>query len=229
MIRMFRCNLTNECGRTDGTWPEEHGEAEVDGLERRLLVVADEEEVLRLEVPVHDPERVARLHDGDDDAGQLPGLPLRVVAPPHDAVEQLPARAELHDHVHGDGVLERAADGDDVGVPRQVVHDLDLAPDVLHVLVGDQLPLGDGLARVLQPRRLVHAQVRGAELPLPELPPQAVLVLEVVGLAPEHRLHLQPRAGDALDVRRFLPGLLPRRRLLLLLRLRRLLRRRRRW
>jgi hypothetical protein len=48
---------------------------------------------------------------------------------------------------------------------------------------------------------------------LPQLPPEAVLVLEVLGLAPEHRLHLQPGAGDALDVPRWLlgPRLLPRR------------------
>ena len=44
------------------TWLEEHREAEVDDLERRVLRFVREQEVLRLEVSVHHPVLVAQLH-----------------------------------------------------------------------------------------------------------------------------------------------------------------------
>ena len=150
---------------------------------------------------MHDAHGVAHLDDSNDDPGELGGLPLGVVALLHDPVEELAAGAELHDEMHGDGVLVRAADGDDVGVACQVVHYLDLPADVLDVVVGDELALEDGLARVLLAGGPLHAQVRGAELALPEPPPQAVLVLEVLRLALEHRADEQPGAGHALHLR----------------------------
>jgi len=51
----------------------------------------------------------------------------------------------------------------------EVVHDLDLAVDVLVVLPAQELALGDGLARVLGAVGLAHALVGGAELPLAQL------------------------------------------------------------
>ncbi|KAB8089317.1 hypothetical protein EE612_014223, partial [Oryza sativa] len=103
---------------------------------------------------------VARLHHPDDDARDLRGLALREVAALHDAVEQLPALAQLHHDVHVQVVLVRALDGHHAPVPRQVVHYLYLPPHVLHVLRAQQLPLRDRLARVLRPRRHLRAQVR---------------------------------------------------------------------
>lgn len=41
---------------------EVHGEAEVDGLERRVLRLVHEQEVLRLQVPVHHAVLVAQLY-----------------------------------------------------------------------------------------------------------------------------------------------------------------------
>ncbi|BAT12872.1 Os11g0171601, partial [Oryza sativa Japonica Group] len=165
----------------------EHGEAEISGLEGGVLGGAGEEEVLGLEVPVHDAERVASLDDGDDGADELRGGALGVVALGDDAVEELAAGAELHDDVDEQRVLVGAADADDVGVLGEVVHDLDLAPHVLVVLPAQQLPLGDGLARELAAARLVHAQVRRPELPLPELLPDAVVVAHVRRLVRQHR------------------------------------------
>nr|CAB3451612.1 unnamed protein product [Digitaria exilis] len=160
---------------------EEDGEAEVDGLERRRLLLlllpvvpAEQQEVLGLEVPVHHPQRVARLDDADDDPRDLRRLALREVAPLHDAVEELAALAQLHDDVDVERVLVGALDGDDAGVAGEVVHDLDLAPHVVHVLRGQQLALGDGLAGQRRARADLRAQVRGPELPLPQLATQRV-------------------------------------------------------
>jgi hypothetical protein len=73
-----------------------------------------------------------------------------------------------------------AIDGDDAAV----VHDLDLAPHLVHVLRGEQLALGDGLAG----QRRARGQLRRAELPLP----QRVELAQVVGRNPRTLLLLIP-------------------------------------
>ncbi|WVZ61966.1 hypothetical protein U9M48_011771 [Paspalum notatum var. saurae] len=153
---------------------------------------------------------MARFDDPNDDPGELRGGLLGVMAPLYDPVEELPSGAQLHDEVHGDGVLVCPDDGDDVGVAGQVVHDLDLAAHVLDVLVGAELPLGDGLAGELFPRGLVGALVGGAELALPQPLAQRVEILEPLGVAPQHgageepgalhALHLGPGVGPAVRI-----------------------------
>lgn len=122
-----------------------------------------------------------------------------------DPVKELAAGAELHDEVHGDGVLVGGLDGDHVGVPRQVVHYLDLPADVLHVVVRHQLPLEDGLAGVLLAGGPVHAQVRRAELALAQPPAQAVLLLDALRLPLQDRAHQEARTRDALHLGRLGP------------------------
>jgi hypothetical protein len=169
------------------TFLEEDGEPKVGGLERRVLVLAEEEEVLGLEVAVDDAHGVAGVHDLDDGAEQRSGGALGVVAPGDDAVEELAAGTELHDEVHGALVLVRALELHHARLAGQVVHDLHLAPHVLHVLLGGQLPLADGLAREPVPRGLVRAQRRDAELPAPELLAH--------GVGGPHVLHGPPQHG----------------------------------
>ncbi|URD97725.1 hypothetical protein MUK42_07025 [Musa troglodytarum] len=168
------------------TWLEEHREPEIDGLEGGVIVFIHQQEILRLQVPVHDPQRMAGLHNPNNYPDELCRLALTEMPPLDDPVEELPAGAQLHHDVHVQRVLVGALDSDDVLVAGEVVHDLDLPPHVLHVLLRYQLPLADGLAGVVVPRGDLSAQVRGAELPLPQLPPQDVQVPDVGRLVAEH-------------------------------------------
>ncbi|BAS75068.1 Os01g0832450, partial [Oryza sativa Japonica Group] len=180
---------------------EEDGEAEIDGLERRVLLLVGEEEVLGLEVPVDNAVAVAELDDLHDGAGDIGGGALRVVAPRDDAVEELPAFAELHDEVHGALVLARLPQRHDAGALGEVAHDGDLPAHVLHVDRRPQLPLGDGLAGEQLLGVPIHAQVRHPELPPPELPVQRVLVVDpsdqLAPFLPEHGEPLLPRSSSS--------------------------------
>ncbi|BAS94669.1 Os05g0491800 [Oryza sativa Japonica Group] len=177
------------------TFFEEDGEAEVGGLERGVLVLAEEEEVLGLEVAVDDAHGVAGVDDLDDGAEERGGGVLGVVALGDDPVEQLAAGTELHDEVDGVLVLVRALELHHPGLAGEVVHDLHLAADVLDVLLGRQLPLADRLAREPLPRRLVGAQRRDAELPAPELLAHGVDRLDVLHGAPEDGADGRGRLG----------------------------------
>lgn len=82
------------------TWLEKDGEPKVGGLEGRVLRLVRQQEVLGLEVPVHDPQLVALLDDPHDDSCQAGRSALAVVPLSDDAVKQLPPGAHLHDQVH---------------------------------------------------------------------------------------------------------------------------------
>ncbi|BAS95569.1 Os05g0585601, partial [Oryza sativa Japonica Group] len=168
---------------------EEDGEAKIGGFERGVLALVEEEEVLGLEVPVHDPHGVAAVDDGDDLPAEGGGGALGVVAPGDDAVEELAALAELHDEVDGVAVLVGAAQLDDVAVAGEVVHDVDLAADVVEVVGAGELAGGDGLAGVASAGGLVGGEVGHPELPPPQLPPEGVGRTDVLHGPPQHPPH----------------------------------------
>ena len=93
-----------------------------------------------------DPHVMAVCDDADDDADERRRVALAVAPLLHDGVKELAAVA----HVHGEAdialVLVHAADAHHVGVPRQVVHDLHLAPHVVDLLGAAQLALGNDLS-----------------------------------------------------------------------------------
>lgn len=165
---------------------EEDREPEVGGLERRVLVLVQQQEILRLEVSVHHPHGMARVHDLHDRPQQRRRRPLRVMTPRDDPIEELPAGAQLHHEMHRLLVLVGPLQLDDVGLPREVVHDLDLPPHVLDVFLVGELPLGDGLASQLFVGGLVGAEMGDAELASPQLLAEGVGVADVLHRAAEH-------------------------------------------
>lgn len=92
---------------------------------------------------MHHSHGVAIVHNGDDLAAEYGSGALGVVTFGDDPVKELAAGAELHDEVHGVTVLEGALELDDVAVAREVVHDLDLPPDIFDVVAVDELAGGD--------------------------------------------------------------------------------------
>jgi hypothetical protein len=125
---------------------------------------------------VHDPVGVARPHHLRHGPGRGGRGALRVPAARDDAVEQLAAVAELHDQVHGVGVLVGGPQAHERRVVGQRRHDGHLPAHVRDVHRRAQAPLGDGLARQSLPRGAVRGEPRDAELAPPQLPPEVVLV-----------------------------------------------------
>jgi len=125
------------------TWLIKDRQAKIGGFELGIFLNSVKEKVLGLEVPVHDSKRVTSLDNLNNGLDELGGLTLTVVALLNDPVEELAALAELHDEVDGGGVLVGAVDPDDVGVFGEVVHYLNLPPNVIVVLLAEKLPLGD--------------------------------------------------------------------------------------
>lgn len=128
------------------TWFEENREAEVNCFEREIIIFIDQQKVFRLEISMHNPERMTGLNNSDNNFGQFCSLPLSVVTPLDDAIKQLTPRTKLHDNMNIEWILISALDGDNVLVTCQMVHYLNFPPNILHILLGNQLPLGDGFA-----------------------------------------------------------------------------------
>jgi len=134
------------------------------------------EEVLRLEVSVHDAIAVTHPHNFGDGARHRSGGALTVVSTGDDPVEELSSLAELHHEVHVLVVLVGGLELHDVGMLRQCGHDSHLAPHVLNVHGGSQLPLRDRFACQRLLGFPVRAEVGDAELAPAQFPAQYVLV-----------------------------------------------------
>lgn len=84
-------------------------------------------------------------------------------------------------------------DAYNIYVLREVVHDLDLPPDILVILPTEELPFGDGFACVLGPIRLVCAQIGGAKLPLAKLLADPIVISYIGSFMGENRGGLKGR------------------------------------
>lgn len=148
----------------------EDRETKISGLESGVVVLAREQEIFRLEIAVHDTHEVANVDNIDNGAAERGSGSLGVMTLGDDTIEELPAGAEFHDKVDGKPVLVGALKLDNVGLPRQMLHDLNLPLHVLPVRLRHQLPLQYRLARVRPTARIIRAQIR-----YPELPPSQFL------------------------------------------------------
>lgn len=83
------------------------------------------------------------MHHRHDLAAGIGGGALGVVALGDNPVKELAAGAEFHDEIDGVAVLVGALELHDVAVAGEVVHDLDLAPDVVDVIAVHELARGD--------------------------------------------------------------------------------------
>lgn len=153
---------------------EEEGEAKISSFEWGILPLMQEEEILGLEIPMHDPHGVAAVDDGDDLPAQGGSGSLGIMSLGNYPIEELAALAQFHDEVDGVAVLEGPSQFDDVPVAGEVVHDLDLAADVVDVVAVEELAGGDGLAGQLLMGLLVGHKVGHPELTPPQLPAEAV-------------------------------------------------------
>ena len=174
-----------------------HGQPKIGGFKFSILLNAVKQEVLRLEVPMHHPKRVTRLNNLNNGLYQLRSLPLTVMPLLHDPVKELATFAELHDEVNSKRVLEGAGDSDHVGVLGEVVHYLNLPPNVVVVLLAEELALGDRLAGVGAPRGLFRAEEGCPELTLTQFSTQHVQGREVRGSVRENPCGLQRNRGRA--------------------------------
>jgi len=125
---------------------------------------------------MHDAIAMAHLHNFSDGASHGSGGALTVVPTGDDPVEEFSSLAELHHEVHVLVVLEGSLEPHDVGMLRKRGHDSHLAPDVLNVHGGSQLPLRDRFAGQRLLGFPVRAEVGDAELPPAQFPAQYVRV-----------------------------------------------------
>lgn len=78
-------------------------------------------------------------------------------------------------------------DAYNIGMLREVVHYLDLPPDVLIILPTYKLPLGDRFACILGIVRLVSAHIGGAKLTLAQLLANLIEISYIGGFMREHK------------------------------------------
>lgn len=131
---------------------------------------------------MHDPKRVTDLHNPNNSLDELCSLFLAVMPFLNNSIKQFAPSTQLHHQVHEHIVFVGPFDPYHVWMLRQMVHDLNLPPNVFIVLPAHELALGDGLAGVESATGFFGTEICGPKLALPELFPHQIVVSEPWGL-----------------------------------------------
>lgn len=158
---------------------KESGQPKVRRLQRRILLLAQKQEILRLQIPMHHPQAMTVPNHRHNLPTNPRRLLLRVEPPLDDPLEELSPLADLHHQVHRAPVLVRLPELHDVAVAGEVVHDLDLSADVGDGGAGEEAAEGDRLAGEEIAGRLVGDEVGDAELAAAELAEEVVVAADV--------------------------------------------------
>ena len=146
------------------TWLEKHGQAKVDALERRVLILVQEQEILRFEVPVHDTKRMAYPDNIHNRPTEFCSATLCILPLLNNPVEELSSFTELHHQMYGFLVFICALKLDDIWLSHDMMQDLNLSPHILKILFVQEFGLRDCLAC----KSLIRSSV-DAKIGLPEL------------------------------------------------------------
>lgn len=156
------------------TFFDEHRQAKVSSLDRRILVSARHQEILRLQVSMYHPHEMTSIHHiyhlPHDHSRSL----LRVAPSLSNSIEQLASRAELHHQAHPLLILKRPLELHHVGLPAEMLQYQHLPPHIPDGRLPHQLPLRYRLAGELPAGGPLGAEVGDAELPPAELLVQVV-------------------------------------------------------
>ncbi|KAG5376967.1 hypothetical protein IGI04_041563 [Brassica rapa subsp. trilocularis] len=145
----------------------EYRQPKVSGLERSLLVFAEQQKVLRLQIPVNNPHGMTSMHNLNNGSQQGSSSSLRVMPFSNNPIEQLSTSAKLHDQMHRVFILISSFKLHNVRLTSKVMHYLHFPSYILNVFFVHKLPFGNGLASELLTCRLLRAEVRDAELSSP--------------------------------------------------------------
>jgi len=131
------------------------------------IVISVEEEVLGLDISVHDEVGMAIGNGGQDLSEEPPGLPLAQLPVGHDVVEHLSSVRQLHGEVDEALVVDHVVELDYVRVVEQLQHP-DLPLQAPHLLLRLDLLLLNHLDRHLLVRVDVSPQFHLSKAALPE-------------------------------------------------------------
>ena len=146
---------------------------------------------------------MACFHNTNYNPCKVGGLSLRIVPPLNNPIKKLPTYTKLHNNMNSHCIFKSTHNRYHIGMPCQMVHNLNLPPNILHIFPRRQLPLGNRFTCKLFPIRLLHAKVRGSKLPLPQLSAQTIDLLQILSVPLQHRIYLKPCTGKPLHMSLF--------------------------
>lgn len=124
---------------------------------------------------MHHPHKMANLHNAHNAPANRSGGLLAVMPLGNNPIKELSTCTQLHDKMHGLLILVGALELDDIRLPTEMLHDLNLSLHILLVALGNELLLGYGLAG-----QFLTGDDIGAEMGDPELAPAQLFPEDVV-------------------------------------------------
>eukprot|EP01018_Ginkgo_biloba_P013112 Gb_10128 [translate_table: standard] len=118
------------------TWLEEDRQPKIRGFERRILIPIRKQKIFRLQISMHNTQRMACLHHTHNSSGQLSSLPLTVMTPLNNPIKQFSTSTQFHHQMNRGHILVSPLYSNHIGVLRQMMHYLNLSPHILNIFNG---------------------------------------------------------------------------------------------
>lgn len=131
---------------------------------------------------MHNPKRMTSFDNANDNFGQLSGLPLGIMTSLDNPIKELTSGTKLHNNMDIKGILVSTLDGNNILMTGQMMHNLNLPPDILDILFGNKFPLGNRFASIFNRGGIVKSQKSSTELTLTELSAKSVYITYVGSL-----------------------------------------------
>lgn len=125
---------------------EKDGEAEIGGFQWCILVLVEQQEILRLKITVDDTHGMASMHNLHNNPKQRRGGTFGVMTFSNNPIKQLTTSAKLHNKMNGLFILISSLELHDIRLSGQMVHYLYFSPDIFNILLIRELPFGNRLA-----------------------------------------------------------------------------------
>uniref|UniRef100_A0A7C9ES81 Uncharacterized protein n=1 Tax=Opuntia streptacantha TaxID=393608 RepID=A0A7C9ES81_OPUST len=84
----------------DFTFLNKHRQTKISGLKEGILILAREQEILRLQIPMHDTHKMTHMHNINNLSQNRSSSFLTVMPLRNDPIEELPPSTQLHHQIH---------------------------------------------------------------------------------------------------------------------------------
>lgn len=146
------------------TWFEKHRETKISGLKRRILIFTKEQEILRLQVSMHDSHSMTVMNHRNNLPANIRRSSFGVMSLNNYPVKKLPAGTKLHHKINRVSILISTFELNNVTVAGKMMHDLNLTANIIDIVTVYEFACGYWFASELFLGDFMGYQISNAEL-----------------------------------------------------------------
>nr|GMC53470.1 hypothetical protein Iba_chr01dCG6910 [Ipomoea batatas] len=128
-------------------------EAKISGLQGSIFGFIRQQEILWLKISVHHAHKMANVHDIHNRPTQRGSSLFAIMPSSNDPIKQLSTSTQLHHKINTAIILISTFKGNNIRLPTQMLHNLNLSSHVILISLGLSLPKHRPISQFQSPRK----------------------------------------------------------------------------